>query len=208
MEVKVGREDMVETDGNYLPPEIDDGPTTAKNDADNPATAENDAGKPTLTHEPGITEIENQNINTGQSLRCLNRIRIPSHKATNTSEFLYREQHAKGLGEEWAKETTVAKGNLATSFALLVEVLPNEVGSECNVALMAVGLPLVPKTYDLAMKDPERWIPAIENEKSRMQEFSIFGSLQDPPLGATILNPLWVFAHKLDGMGNIIDEKA
>lgn len=41
-----------------------------------------------------------------------------------------------------------------------------------------------------------------------MTEFNVFGPLQDPPPGATILFPIWVFAHKLNGDGVIVDEKA
>jgi hypothetical protein len=41
-----------------------------------------------------------------------------------------------------------------------------------------------------------------------MEEFQVFGPLQDRPHGATVLVPLWVFAHKLDGKGNIVGEKA
>jgi hypothetical protein len=43
-----------------------------------------------------------------------------------------------------------------------------------------------------------------------MEEFQVFGPLQDRPDGATVLVPLWVFAYKLDGKGNlnIIGEKA
>ena len=41
-----------------------------------------------------------------------------------------------------------------------------------------------------------------------MTKFHIFGPPQYPLSDATILFPLWVFAHKIDGDGEIVDEKA
>ncbi|GAW08486.1 retrovirus-related pol polyprotein from transposon tnt 1-94 [Lentinula edodes] len=84
----------------------------------------------------------------------------------------------------------------------------DEVTAEFNTALTAIGIAPVPKSYSKAMEDPERWSPAIDKEIQRMEEFGVFGPLQEPPAGATILVPLWVLAHKFDGNGNIIEEKA
>ncbi|KAF8823454.1 hypothetical protein HHX47_DHR10000197 [Lentinula edodes] len=94
--------------------------------------------------------------------------------------------------------------------ALLASVVQefNEVSSEYNTALTAIGITPVPKSYSKAMEDPDRWSPAIEKEIQRMREFGVFGPLQDPPAGATILIPLWVLAHKFDGDGKIVEEKA
>ena len=58
------------------------------------------------------------------------------------------------------------------------------------------------------MEEPEQWSPAIEKEKQRMREFGVFGPLQHAPPNATILRPLWVMAHKLNGKGEIIEHKA
>lgn len=89
----------------------------------------------------------------------------------------------------------------------LTQNLPSELDAEFNIALNAVGLPPLPTSYAKAMEDPKRWSSAIQKEKERIDEFLVFGPLQDPPPDATILNPLWVFAHKVDGNGDIVDEK-
>ena len=58
------------------------------------------------------------------------------------------------------------------------------------------------------MEDPDRWSPVIDKEIQWMKEFNVFGPLQDPPKNATILCPLWVLTHKLNGEGAIIKHKA
>ena len=94
------------------------------------------------------------------------------------------------------------------NFTEFTNSLNADVSHEFNIALAAIGLPPVPKTYSKAMENPTRWTEAIQKEMKWMQEFEVFGPLQNPPDGATVLNPLWVFAHKLDSDGNIVGEKA
>lgn len=84
----------------------------------------------------------------------------------------------------------------------------SEIDDTFNVALSAMGLPPIPKSFSKAMEDPNRWLAAIQKEINRLMEFGVFGPPQDPPSNVTILFALWVFAHKLNGTGDIIDEKA
>jgi hypothetical protein len=139
-----------------------------------------------------------------QQLRRSSRNRTPSAIAKASSESENRQRESSKARLEWATDTRRPQAN----FTALTQNLPNEVDDTFNLALIAVGLPPVPKSYSKAMEDPDRWIPAIRKEIRRMQEFGVFGPLQDPPSGATVLNPLWVFAHKLNGSGEIVDEKA
>jgi hypothetical protein len=118
-------------------------------------------------------------------------------------ETIERERDARKAGEEWAKNTRRPCANLATVIQSF-----SETDHEFNDALVAIGLPPVPKSYNKAMEDPDQWKLVIDSERVRMEEFQVFGPLQEMPEGATVLVPLWVFAHKLDGKGNIIGEKA
>lgn len=136
-------------------------------------------------------------------LRRSTRARTKSSAIIESMESSKREEEARKAGEEWAGYSEIHTANLAK----LVDEF-GEVDSSFNIALIAMGIPPVPKSYSVAMEDPSRWENAIQKELECMKEFGVFGDLQDPPPDATILVPLWVFAHKLNGDGKIVDEKA
>jgi hypothetical protein len=136
--------------------------------------------------------------------RRSNRTRTSTEAKRQADETEERERRAKAAGEEWAMDSGRRPH---ANFATLIDTF-SEIGYQFNQAMVAIGLPPVPKSYKKAMEEPDRWMAAIETEMKRMEEFQVFGPLQDRPQGATVLVPLWVFAHKVDGKGNIVGEKA
>ncbi|KAG9219551.1 hypothetical protein CCMSSC00406_0008242 [Pleurotus cornucopiae] len=84
----------------------------------------------------------------------------------------------------------------------------NYMDTSDNIALTAVSFPPVPSSYAEAMKDPGRWQPPMDEELARMEAFEVFGPACDPPAGATVLGVMWVYAHKFNGLGEIVGEKA
>lgn len=169
-----------------------------------------DAGDSTKVSESVISDslkVPDQYLNPQPQLQQPRRStcnKTPSAIAKASAESEIRERESNKARLEWATDLRRPRAN----FTALTKNLPTGVDEIFNAALTAVGLPPVPKTYSKAMDDPTRWTPAIQKEIKRMEEFKVFGPLQDPPSGATILNPLWVFAHKLNGSGEIVDEKA
>lgn len=114
------------------------------------------------------------------------------------------ENSSQGLVPAYIPRT---RKSPSANLAYLAEAF-SEVDSKFNMALSAIGLPPIPKSFSKAMEDPNRWSAAIQKEINRLAEFGVFGPPQTPPENATILFTLWVFVHKLNGTGDIVDEKA
>ncbi|KAG9221993.1 hypothetical protein CCMSSC00406_0009201 [Pleurotus cornucopiae] len=140
---------------------------------------------------------------------------VPSKMGQQSVEYQEREKRAAELGDPWANDLPAkrvhaqAKMTLAETnpFKFLPESV-NYMDAADNVALTAVGLPPVSATYAEAMRDPDRWQPAMDEEMARMKAFEVFGPSCDSPKSATILGVKWVYAHKFNGLGEIVGEKA
>jgi hypothetical protein len=183
-----------------------------RTEIDNDKPRENENEDPTPVHQdqtrssspdnPTATADPPQTVNPP---RRSTRAQTLTKARIRADETLEREREAREAGEEWAKNSkrTRPRANLTVMMDSF-----SEADYRLNEALVAIGLPPVPKSFNQAMEDPSRWTSAIDSEKARMEEFRVFGPLQEKPENATVLVPLWVFAHKLDGNGNIIGEKA
>jgi hypothetical protein len=193
---EIGRDDGIDDDG---PRDNERGDPTPV-DQDLPRTRSPD--DPTATVDPPVNEDPPQIVNPP---RRSTRAQTMTKARIQADETLEREREAREAGEDWARDTRRSRPR--ANLTIVMESF-SEADHVFNEALVAIGLPPVPKSFNKAMEDPNRWTSAIDSEKTRMEEFQVFGPLQEKPEGATVLVPLWVFAHKLDGKGEIIGEKA
>ncbi|EEB96374.1 hypothetical protein MPER_04503, partial [Moniliophthora perniciosa FA553] len=129
-----------------------------------------------LTEIPEAQEHSTSQIHTSTTVvellppRRSSRIPKPSNSSIQSKESESREKVAKESCEEWATNSKRPRAK----FAQLPDHF-SELDYTFNAALIAFGLPPLPKGFRKAMEDQERWLPAVEKEKLRMKEFRVFG---------------------------------
>lgn len=157
---------------------------------------------PTATHDHN-DDIPGQpapptNPPPTQPLRRSNRLTRPTPALLAAQETMQRERDAREEGEDWAV------GDEAPA-ALQVE------GPYAYLSMLGGGDDSgVPKTYQEAMKRPDLWKPAMEEELKIMGDRGVFDLVDEGtiPKGKNIVGCRWVYANKYNAEGEVIRRKA
>jgi hypothetical protein len=118
-------------------------------------------------------------------------------------EMFHRdEEQAKIAGEEWAMDTVQPTAN-----AVDVDWAGFDdqwLSSPWAFASAVKGR--VPRSYKEAMREPEKWEPAMRAEFDQLEVHGVW-KLVDLPAGEHAIDGMWVFDVKVDGDGNILKYK-
>jgi hypothetical protein len=133
-------------------------------------------------------------------------IRTPhiSNAGAQSSEYQQREDTSKGEGHEWATDRRRPKASPAIDWFELPT--DREDFTACLAETKASHN--IPRSYRHAMStDPKRWIKPMQAEMETLKAKHTW-DLVKPPLGANIMDSMWIFDIKWDGEGNRIKDKA
>lgn len=135
------------------------------------------------------------------TVRRSSRISRPTPALVAAQETLQRERKAWAEGEEWANDATMPGALSAESlYAYLASLTEYDQGDEM----------LVPRTYAEAMKRPDLWCPAMEEELRMMNDRGVFELVDEcqVPRDKNIVECRWVFANKFNAEGEVVRRKA
>src|SRR6266545_1789972 len=126
----------------------------------------------------------------------------PSTGILQSREYQQREEVGRHTGEEWTTNTQRSQAGMTLS-SLSVD---QDDYIACLVETKASHN--IPHSYRHAMStDPDRWMVPMKIEMDTLKLKHTW-DLVKPPLGANIMDSMWVYDIKWDGEGNQIKDKA
>lgn len=136
-------------------------------------------------------------------VRCSNRIPKPTEAVLRSQMYEEREEQARLADKDWAKDTH------PTANFIDGDPFPfDDERFDSPYACLTEPAPVkVPRTYNEAMKESEKWYPAMRKEMDQMEKRSVW-KLVDKPKDAKVVSGMWVYSHKFDGEGKVIGWKA
>lgn len=150
-----------------------------------------------------LPELANQTPppTTVQPLRRSTRQTRPTPALVAAQETLQREQAAREGGEDWAADGDPPTALLAEGPYGYLSSLDID-GQDKDVK--------VPKTYTEAMKRPDLWQPAMDEELKIMDERGVFELIDEAkvPKDKNIVGCRWVYANKYNAEGEVVRRKA
>jgi hypothetical protein len=130
----------------------------------------------------------------------------PSAAGAQSLDYQQREAMSKDAGHEWATDqrNPKAMSTLRPDFSATQTDSADFIA--CLVETKASHN--IPRSYKHAMAtDPERWTLPMKAEIETLKAKHTW-DLVKPPLGANIMDSMWVYDIKWDGEGNRIKDKA
>jgi hypothetical protein len=134
--------------------------------------------------------------------RRSNRVPKPTRAILEMEMFHRSEEQARLAGEDWAHDRARLTANavdvdwLSFDDTLLV--------SPWAFASTVKGM--VPRSYREAMREPEKWGPAMQAEFDQLVQRGVW-KLVDLPEGQHAIDGMWVFDLKVDGEGKTVKHK-
>jgi hypothetical protein len=116
-----------------------------------------------------------------------------------------REEQARVAGEEWAQDERPAVNAVDIDWNGFDGHLLDSPWAFASVVKGGVLHP-VPRSYREAMREPDKWLPAMQAEVDQLQKRGVW-ELVDLPAGERAIDGMWVFDVKVDGAGNLLKRK-
>jgi len=136
------------------------------------------------------------------TLRRSTRVPQPSSASIESRDYQQREAMSRREGRDWA--TGQQRPHASLALDLLNIELDNYVACMAETKVSHS----IPRSYRHAMStDPDRWMILMQVEMDTLKRKHTW-DLVKPPVGANIMDSMWVYDIKWDGEGNRIKDKA
>ena len=130
----------------------------------------------------------------------------PSQAGAQSVEYHQRERVGKEAGQEWAMDDRRPKASITVERFNPADNYLDEDHIACLVETKISHN--IPRSYKHAMAtDPERWMVPMNAEIDTLKAKHTW-DLVKPPVGANVMDSMWIYDIKWDGEGNRIKDKA
>jgi hypothetical protein len=138
----------------------------------------------------------------GDPPRRTGRIPKPTRAVIEMEMFYREEEQAKIAGEEWAMDTAWPTVNA-------VDIDWADFDDKWLLSLWVFASAVkgrVPHSYKEAMREPEKWEPAMRAEFNQLEARGVW-RLVDLPDGEHAIDGMWVYDVKVDSDSNVLKYK-